>query len=84
MCESHCQAGLIFMPSPCAKPGATFSHSSIPLHLEESLFGEPALLEGTLVSTELGSRGWGCGETPVFSVSPLLAICEPSVSGMDL
>lgn len=45
------------------------SPSGTALYLEESLPGEPALLEGTLASAELRPRGWEIGEIDhIYSV----------------
>ena len=67
MREIHYQVDLISMLTLGVECG------SVHLHLEKSLLGEPALLRGTLVRTELRLRPWEFGEILVLTVTPLPA-----------
>lgn len=67
MCGTHCQVDLISVLTPGVEWG------SVHLCLEKSLLGEPALLRGILVRTELGPGAWEFGEILMFTVTPLPA-----------
>lgn len=78
-CVTPCLADLIYTLAPCDARGVTFRRRSVHLHLERGRPGEPALLKGTLVSTELGPRAGSLGRA-WCSVSPLCQRGMPLLS----